>query len=189
MKRLLQILAFMIAVSAGCQAQSVPGLPGWANGWINTWSNLLNGPYTLSIAYLECHGNEMFYVVYRMYSDGRMIPDHATDSGSPCECEKSNGSARPAGVQGISSVRPQEENCKSDNGMGQEVTVPGQESTGSTNGWGGPSSFGPTTGPVPDRFGPPAASPTFFTRRRLQDRPSRLPFLFEICPRDRCPPK
>jgi len=158
MKRLLQILVFMIALTVASQAQNIPGAPGWLNGWINTWSDLLNGPYTLSIAYLECHGNEMFYVVYRMYSDGRMIPDHATDSGEKCECDKSNGSARPAGVRGLSLVQPQEENCKSDNGMGQQVTVPGQQADGSTSSWGGPSSFGPTTGPAPDRIGPPGAS-------------------------------
>ncbi len=155
MKRLLQMLAFLVALTAGSEAQNVPGLPDWANGWINTWSNLLNGPYTLSIAYLECHGGEMFYVVYRMYSDGRMIPDHATDAGYPCECMVGGGSARPGSAIGISLVHPEETNCSSDNGMGQQVTVPGQQATGSTNGWGGPSSFGPTTGPVPDRFGPP----------------------------------
>jgi DNA-binding beta-propeller fold protein YncE len=155
MKRLLQILVCMVAVTAASKAQSVPGAPGWLNGWINTWSDLLNGPYTLSIAYLECHGNEMFYVVYRTYSDGRMIPDHATDAGYPCQCDKSDGSARPAGLRGLSLVQPQEQNCKSDNGMGQQVTVQGMQADGSTNGWGGPSSFGPTTGPAPDRFGPP----------------------------------
>ena len=158
MKRLLQILTFMVALTVASQAQNVPGLPGWANGWITTWSNLLNGPYTLSIAYLECHGNEMFYVVYRMYSDGRMIPDHATDAGYPCECDKSGGSARPASVKGLSLVHPEETNCKSGNGMGQDVTVPGMQADGSTSGWGGPSSFASTTGPVPDRFGPPGPS-------------------------------
>jgi len=161
MKRVLQILSFMMALIAGLNAQTpgnnIPGLPDWANGWINTWSNILNGPYTLSIAYVECHGNETFYVVYRIYGDGRMIPDHATDAGYPCDCDTQGGSARPASVQGLSLVHPEQEtNCTSDNGMGQQVTVPGQEAAGSTSSWGGPSSFGPTTGPAPDRFGPPS---------------------------------
>lgn len=172
MKRLLQILGCTIALIAGLKAQTpgnnIPGLPDWANGWINTWSNMLNGPYTLSIAYLECHGNEMFYVVYRIYGDGRMIPDHATDAGYPCQCDKQGGSARPASVQGLSLVHPEESNCKSGNGMGQDVTVQGQQATGSTNGWGGPSSFQP--GLHPDRFAPPRSPVVANTAPQLSTR-------------------
>ena len=160
MKRLIPTLFCLVALASGLKADTpgnnIPGLPDWANGWINTWSNILNGPYTLSIAYLECHGNEMFYVVYRIYGDGRMIPDHATDAGYKCDCDKQSGSARPAGVQSFSLVHPeQESNCKSPNTMGQPVTIPGQAASGSTNGWGGPSSFQPGLGP--DRFGPPGS--------------------------------
>ena len=154
MKRLFQITAFLVALATVSLAQNISGLPGWANGWINTWSNLLNGPYTLSIAYVECHGTEEYYVVYRIYGDGRMIPDHATDAG-PCPCDKQGGSARPAGLNARSLLHPEESNCKSGNGMGQDVTVPGMQASASTDSWGGSNSFGPTTGPVPDRFGPP----------------------------------
>jgi len=168
MKRLLQILVFMLALRAGLNAQTpgnnIPGLPDWANGWINTWSNILNGPYTLSIAYLECHGNEMFYVVYRIYGDGRMIPDHATDAGYKCDCDKQGGSARPASVQSFSPVHPeQESNCKSPNTMDQPVTIPGQAAPGSTNGWGGPSSYQP--GLRPARFGPPGSAASQLSAR------------------------
>jgi hypothetical protein len=146
MKRLIPTLFCLVALASGLKADTpgnnIPGLPDWANGWINTWSNMLNGPYTLSIAYLECHGNEMFYVVYRIYGDGRMIPDHATDAGYKCDCDKQAASG--------------ESNCKSGNGMGQNVTVPGMEAGGSTGGWGGSDSFKPTIGPAPDRFGPPS---------------------------------
>ncbi len=142
MKRLFSLMALLMTFSVGTLAQ---GAPDWLNGWINTWADLLGGQWHSSIAYLECHGGEEFLVTYRIYDSGPLagtqIPIQATDTGQKCDCSASGGGG--------------ETNCSSGNGEGSQVTVPGMEASGSTSGWGGPSSFAPTLGPAPQSFGLP----------------------------------
>ena len=188
MKRLLQTLALMIAVTLSCEAQNVPGLPDWANGIVNTWADLLGGAWHTSIATLICQGGQYYLVTYRVYDSGPLagtqIPIQSTATGESCDCDKSGGSARPAALTSISLVHPDETNCSSDNGMGQQVTVPGQEAAGSTSSWGGPSSLpslpplarNAATGQVSSRASP---APTFTFTVPFRDLPAG-PLLTEV---------
>lgn len=146
MKRLFSLPALLVTLSVGLVAQNVPAAPGWMDGWINTWADLLGGPWHSSIAFVECHGGQEYQVTYRIYDSGPLagsqIPIQATATGKPCDCSKSSGGGG-------------ESNCTSGDGRGSQVTVPGMEATGSMSDWGGPYTYGPTTGPVPQSFGPP----------------------------------
>jgi YVTN family beta-propeller protein len=198
MKKILLVAAVLVTFSHGSFAQSVPGAPGWVNGWINTWADLLGGAWHSSIAMMECQNGHFFSVTYRVYDSGPLagtqIPIEAQDTGEPCDCSSSGGggSARPQAATGLSSLHPRETNCTSDNGMGQQDTVPGQEAAGSTSSWGGPSSFGSGSGPAPllelgsfsnkaPRLPPRAAAPgsTFTFTVSFRDLPSG-PLLAEV---------
>lgn len=162
MKRLLLLAALLIPSASQSFAQNIPGVPGWVNGYINTWADLLGGPWTSSIATQVCQGGQYYWVTYRIYSSGPLagtqIPIQSTPTGEPCDCNQSGGSLRPHLTAAPSPLlhpkpSPKESNCTSDNGEGQQVTVPGQEAAGSTGGYGGSSSFAPTIGPAPQQAG------------------------------------
>src|SRR5579883_627001 len=188
MKKLIQTAVFLIAIPTVSLAQNIPGFSDWANGFVNTWADLLGGAWHSSVATMICQGGQYYLVTYRVYDSGPLagtqIPIQSTATGMPCDCEKGGGSARPAAVTSISSVHPDETNCSSDNGMGQQVTVPGQEAAGSTSGWGGPSSFSSppplarqaATGQVSSRASP---APTFTFTVPFRDLPAG-PLLTEV---------
>jgi DNA-binding beta-propeller fold protein YncE len=146
MKRLFQLGIVLAVLPTGCFAQWQGGAAG-AGMLLTGIALFLHGSVTIE----ECHKGQLWDVTYLTALGLGMVNVVTQVEGplGPCPCMTGGGSvARPAGATGLSMLHPrQESNCTSDNGEGQQVTVPGQEAAGSTSGFGGPSSFASGNGP------------------------------------------
>jgi DNA-binding beta-propeller fold protein YncE len=158
MKRLFQLGLILVLLPNAGFAQWQGGAAG-AGMLLTGIALFLHGSKTIE----ECHKNQLWNVTYltALGLGAVNVVTQVEGPLGPCSCEGPTGNFRPSVLNGFSLVRPelvrpeQESNCTSDNGEGQQVTVPGQEAAGSTSGFGGPSSFAGGNGPLPERFGPP----------------------------------